>query len=380
MKKKLENIIKTNILINKAYTIFGSLVINLVGLLVKQKPKTILFVSYMGKNFNDSPKMIYDELAKDEYFKDYTFIWAFNDVNKYNIENKNTKIIKMDSFKYLLTALQAEYWVTNVNIERGLHFKKDYTKSINTWHGIPFKKVGNDVKGRNDFDFSNTNLFCYSGEYEYEIYKKAFKLSDENLFKTGMPRNDLVIKNDSKITEKIKKKYDIKDKKIILYAPTWRDNHDDLKLMDLNKWKEELEDEYVFFIKAHGLSEQFSIQNNGFVIDVSDYEETSELLIAADLLITDYSSIFFDYALLSKPIFIYAPDYDKYVQERGAYFNLKDIGLEFFEKSNILLNYLKQFNYEEESKKSDDFIKKYNDIRNSDSTDTIVKLMKEGKL
>lgn len=380
MKKKLENIIKTNTLINKMYTLIGSLVINLVGLFVKQKPKTILFVSYMGKNFNDSPKMIYDELINDEYFEDYTFIWAFNDINKYKIDNKNTKIIKMDSFKYLLTALQAEYWITNVNIERGLHFKKDYTKSINTWHGIPFKKVGNDVQGRNDFDFSNTNLFCYSGEYESEIYKKAFNLTDKNLFKTGMPRNDLVIKNDSKIIDKVHKKYNIKNKKIILYAPTWRENQDDLKLMDLNKWKEELEDKYVFFIKAHGLSEQLNIQNNEFVMDVSNYEETSELLIAADMLITDYSSIFFDYALLGKPIFIYAPDYNKYVYERGAYFNLQETDLEYFENSNSLLNYIKQFNYEEESMKSSNFIKKYNDTRNTNSTNTIVKLMKEGKL
>lgn len=380
MKKKLENIIKKNTLINKMYTLIGSLVINLVGLFVKQKPKTILFVSYMGKNFNDSPKMIYDELINDEYFEDYTFIWAFNDINKYKIDNKNTKIIKMDSFKYLLTALQAEYWITNVNIERGLHFKKDYTKSINTWHGIPFKKVGNDVQGRNDFDFSNTNLFCYSGEYESEIYKKAFNLTDKNLFKTGMPRNDLVIKNDSKIIDKVHKKYNIKNKKIILYAPTWRENQDDLKLMDLNKWKEELEDKYVFFIKAHGLSEQLNIQNNEFVMDVSNYEETSELLIAADMLITDYSSIFFDYALLGKPIFIYAPDYNKYVYERGAYFNLQETDLEYFENSNSLLNYIKQFNYEEESMKSSNFIKKYNDTRNTNSTNTIVKLMKEGKL
>lgn len=380
MKKKLEKIIKTNILINKMYTLIGSLIINLIGLFIKQKPKTILFVSYMGKNFNDSPKMIYDELVKDGYFKDYTFIWAFNDVSKYKIESENTKIIKMDSFKYLLTALQAEYWITNVNIERGLHFKKNYTKSINTWHGIPFKKVGNDVQGRNDFDFSNTNLFCYSGDYEYEIYKKAFKLTDKNLFKAGMPRNDLVIKNDPKITEKIRKQYDIKDKRIILYAPTWRDDHDDLKLMDLNKWKKELENEYVFFIKAHGLSEQFNIQQNEFVIDVSNYEETSELLTAADILITDYSSIFFDYALLAKPIFIYAPDYEKYIQERGAYFNLRDIELEYFEDSELLLNYLTQFNFNDECLKSDNFIKKYNDIRNPDSTDTIVKLMKEGKL
>src|SRR5699024_696515 len=181
MKKKIEKILKTNALFNKLYTLIGSFIVKFIGFFVNKDPKTILFVSYMGKNFNDSPKMIYDSLIADPYFNEYTFIWAFNEPEKYNLSDKNTKKVKMDSYEYLLTALKAEYWITNVNIERGLHFKKKYTKSINTWHGIPLKKVGNDVKGRNDFDFSNTNLFCYSSDYEYDIYRKAFNLTNENL-------------------------------------------------------------------------------------------------------------------------------------------------------------------------------------------------------
>src|SRR5699024_1134480 len=232
MKRKIEQILKTNSFFNKLYTFLGSFIVKFIGLFVNKDPKTILFVSYMGKNFNDSPKMIYDSLKADPDFDDYTFIWAFNDINKYKLKDKNTKIVKMDSIEYLLTALKAEYWITNVNIERGLHFKKNYTKSVNTWHGIPFKKVGNDVKGRNDFDFSNTNLFSYSGNYEYQIYKEAFNLTDENLYKLGMPRNDIIIEDNPQTRKKIIEEYNIQDKKIILYAPTWRNNPKDLELMD----------------------------------------------------------------------------------------------------------------------------------------------------
>lgn len=377
MKDKIEHIIKTNSIINQLYTFLGSLLIQLLGLFLKENKKTILFVSFMGKNFNDSPKAIYDRMVSDPYFKDYTFIWAFKETDKYEIQNKNTKVIKMDSFNYLKTALTASYWITNVNIERGLHFKKNYTKSVNTWHGIPLKKVGNDVAGRNDFDFSDTTLFCYSGEYEYEIYKRAFNLNDKNLYKIGMPRNDLILENDQKTIEEVKKKYHIKDKKVILYAPTWREDPEDLKLMDLLEWEESLSKEYILLVKAHGLAKDWKFRENSFVIDVSDYEETSELMLIADILITDYSSIMFDYSLLEKPIFIYLTDYEKYKKERGVYFDLKASQLSVFESDSSLLAYIKDYDEEEEKIKSKEFSQKFIEVREANSTQQIVERIKE---
>ena len=99
MKQKIEQIIKSNSFINRLYTMIGSLIVKTIGLFVNKDPKTILFVSYMGKSFNDSPKMIYDVLISDPEFNDYTFIWAFNDTNKYKLKESNTKIVKMDSFQ-----------------------------------------------------------------------------------------------------------------------------------------------------------------------------------------------------------------------------------------------------------------------------------------
>lgn len=378
MKKKLENIVKSNPYVNKLYTFIGSTLVKMLGFFLKEEPRTILFISFMGKNFNDSPKVIYDKLVADPFFEGYTFIWAFNEPEKYIIKNKNTIKIEMDSFQYLKAALTASYWITNVNIERGLHFKKNYTKSINSWHGVPLKKIGNDVQGRNDFDFSDTDIFCYSGDYEYEIYKRAFKLADKNLYKIGMPRNESVLRNDQKIVDKVKNKFNIDNKKIILYAPTWREEPDDLKLMDLEKWEEDLTEDYVFLIKAHGLNKKFDLNKSSFAIDVSDYEETSELIIAADILITDYSSIMFDFALLNKAIFIYMTDYDKYVKERGVYFDLKQAGLSIFEEGNSLLKYIQVYDEKEEEKRTRNFNQTFIEVRSPDATDNIIKLMKEG--
>lgn len=377
MKDKIEHIIKTNSTINQLYTLLGSLLIQFIGFFLKENKKTILFVSFMGKNFNDSPKAIYDQMVIDPYFKDYKFIWAFKDVNKYKFKNKNTEVIQMDSFHYLKTALTSSYWITNVNIERGLHFKKSYTKSVNTWHGIPLKKIGNDVAGRNDFDFSDTNLFCYSGNYEYEIYKRAFNLNDQNLYKIGMPRNDLILENNKEVVKKIREKYALKDKKIILYAPTWREDPEDLELMDLLEWEKLLSKDYVLLIKGHGLAKDWEFKENSFVIDVSEYEETSELMIASDILITDYSSIMFDYSLLEKPIFIYMTDYEKYKKERGIYFDLKESELSVFEADSSLLSHLQSYNEKEEKMKSKAFSEKFIEVREANSTQQIVHRIKE---
>lgn len=380
MKQKLERIIKRNPFINKFYTFIGSILVRLFGFFLKKDKKTILFVSFMGKNFNDSPKVIYDKLVDDPYFKDYTFIWAFKECEKFKIKNKNTHKVQMDSFEYLTVALRASYWITNVNIERGLHFKKKYTKSINTWHGIPLKKIGNDVAGRNDFDFSDTNLFCYSGDYEYEIYKRAFKLTDQNLYKIGMPRNERLLENHLKIDKKINKRFNIDNKKIILYAPTWREDSNDLKLMDLTRWEKALSKEYVLLIKAHGLGKRWELSDSSFAIDVSDYEETSELLIAADILITDYSSIMFDYSLLERPIFIYMTDYDKYRKERGVYFDLRETELSIFEEDFSLLKHIQVYDGNDEKIKSHKFSEKFIEARDIESSQNIINLIKDERL
>lgn len=376
MKRKIENLLKTNPFLNKTYTLLGSLCVRILGLFVTKEPKLVLFVSYMGKNFNDSPKMIYDAMINDPYFKDYRFVWAFNDLDKFTV-SENTEVVKMDSLQYLMTALKANYWITNVNIERGLHFKKSYTKYINTWHGVPLKKIGNDVQGRSDFNFSSVDLFCYSGAFEANIYEQAFKIKPDNMYLYGMPRNDVVIKNNISIKQKVLNQYNIQDKKIILYAPTWREDANDLKLMDISKWQETLSDEFVLMVKGHGLSQGFNIKDSSFVVDVTDYEETSELIVASDILITDYSSIMFDFALTSKPVMIYAPDLDKYVAERGVYFDIKETGLHVFEDDSQLLDGLKNVNHQNQEVISKTFVDKFIEVRDPNSTEKIVSYLKK---
>lgn len=375
MKKKIERLIKNNSFINKIFTFFGSLVIKTLGLFVKKEEKSILFVSYMGKNFNDSPKIIYDEILNDPFFNNYKLYWAFTDLDKFDLDDR-VEIVKIDTLDYFKTAVKVSHWITNVNIERGLHFKPKSTIYVNTWHGIPLKKVGNDVKGRNDFDFSSVNFFPYSGTFEYDIYKRAFRLNDNNLYPTGMPRNEIVLDNNLSLKRKINGLYNYGDKKTILYAPTWREEAGDLKPLDIDRWKEVLCDDYVLLIRSHGLTNSLDMTENDFVIDVSDYEETAELIVAADVLLTDYSSIMFDFALTSKPIFIYAPDYSKYVEERGVYFDLNDY-FELYNDESLLINAISSLDQEIEKEKVNHFKNAFFDLEISNSTEEIINYLKE---
>lgn len=102
-----------------------SFVINIMKLFLKTDDKLILFVSYGGRHFSDSPKVIYDAMKQDKRFESYKLIWAFVEPNKYDVEGK----IKIDSWKYYKYALKSRCWITNVMVERALNFK-----GINTYY------------------------------------------------------------------------------------------------------------------------------------------------------------------------------------------------------------------------------------------------------
>src|SRR5690606_1338388 len=152
-------------------------------------------------------------------------------------------------------------------------------------------------------------------EYSTEIFKKAFKFEKE-IVESGYPRNDYLInENNENVIERIKIETNLPvDKKVILYAPTWRDNQFygrgrykfDLQ-MDLNLLKEKLSNEYIIVLRLHYLiAENLNLTDyEGFVYDLSFHEDIRELYLVADLLITDYSSVFFDYAILKRPMIFY---------------------------------------------------------------------------
>ncbi|MGP4079216.1 bifunctional glycosyltransferase/CDP-glycerol:glycerophosphate glycerophosphotransferase [Pseudalkalibacillus sp. R45] len=304
------------------------------------KEKTVLFESFLGKNYSDNPKYIYEYMIKNH--PDYNFIWIFKEPGK-EIPG-NPKQIKRFSLKYYYYMGTAKYWVSNSRIPKRFD-KREGNVYLQTWHGTPLKKLVFDMK---DIHSANPNykrdVYIQSRRWDYlispnqystEIFGSAFKY-DKAMLEYGYPRNDILYTgNDEATINELKRKLNIPvDKKVVLYAPTWRDNdffeagkYRFTLQLDLQKMKEQLGDEYVVLLRMHYfIANQLDIlEFEGFAFDLSNYEDIAELYLVSDILITDYSSVFFDYANLRRPILFYTYDLESYRDTlRGFYIDIEE--------------------------------------------------------
>lgn len=370
MAGKLEYILKHDKLVQKVYVIVFSAGFRLLGLFIKKDRKQIMFQSLIGKNYGDSPKVLYDAIKENNHFRNYRFVWAFDDPDKFEVDG--AKKIKLTSAKYYIEALRSGIWISNVSIERGLKFKPRGTIYLNTWHGIPIKVIGNSQKTRSDYDYSTVDFMCCSSEFERNIFIRDFKIKREATYKCGMPRNDELYHPAETIRNSVRKRLGIPDKKkIIFYAPTWRDSNDGgtsyqiAPPMNLDYWEEQLGDEYVLLFRMHHLTTKLmGIQFNDFAIDVSNYPKINDLMIASDILMSDYSATIFDYSILEKPIISFAYDLKEYAENRGFYEQLdKDVlPGDVFRTEKEVIQHIKSMDYEKECINARRIKKKYVDV------------------
>ncbi len=366
MIKRIEFILKNNLIIQYFYKRVFSFIFRFIGLFIKTDPNLILFNSFGGKKYNDSPKVIFEQLLNHPKSKKLKLVWALENPDNFDIPNAIK--IEINSFKYFIIALKAKYWVSSVNIERGLKFKKDNTIYLNTWHGAGTKKIGNAVSKRKDYDFSNVNYLLVQSNFEKNIFINDFGAYEENFLLSGFPRSDELFKTEKKQIDIYKRKLKIpKDKKIILYAPTWRESKNkgtsyDLNIpLDIKKWQEKLTDEYVILFRTHTFTTNIlNLKFNDLIIDVSDYPNVNHLLLISDILITDYSTIVFDYSILEKPFLCFGYDYKEYKNERGLYIDLEKEYPNGVQKTeDEILELILNMNYEKECEKTREFKSKY---------------------
>ncbi|EKU92820.1 CDP-glycerol glycerophosphotransferase family protein [Bacteroides oleiciplenus] len=360
----LVSFVKNNKLIYRIYYHTFSFAINCLRRFVKTDDKLILFLSYGGRYFNDSPRCIYEAMLEDSRFKDYKLVWAFKQVEKHaDVKNK----VKIDTLDFYLTALKARCWVTNVMIERGLNFRGKNTYYLHTTHTTLPKASGIDDKKENSLVVPCAYKYdcsCAQSELEKKMQKSMFGLKDDQIIVSGYPKNDRLCTYDETRRDEIRGSLGItKDKIVILYAPTYRDkNFGAMKCpIDFSKWESMLGEKYVVLFRVHPVvSNATNIDSStGFIYDVSNYLDNVDLMIASDILISDYSGIFFEYAVQDKPMFCFAYDYEEYVRNRSLYFDIrKEIpGGELDE--NTLLEYIKNYDKEDMITKINQFRQKY---------------------
>lgn len=354
------------------YYFVGTLVIKLLKALLKPDSRLILFTSYSGKKYDDSPKDVYEAMLKDRRFEAYRMVWAFRQPERFKIERGTT--VKTDTLQYYKTLIKARAWVSNNSVTRGLSFRGLNTFSINSWHGTPIKLIGRDVLNRNGGTFivkgkeKTVDIQLAQGEYEKRIYARAFGLREDQVVITGLPRNDsLVYDNNPEKIVALKNSFGFaQDKRVILYAPTYRDYEKDegkncvLKPpFDLEKWRRQLGNDYILLIRAHQeVVKVLDLQEDSFVRNASNLPILNDLLLATDILISDYSGILFDYSILGRPIYCYTYDYEKYKKARGMYFDIR-MELPSTDNEDELINMIKTYNHIDMEAKVKKFRKKY---------------------
>lgn len=310
------------------------------------KSNTIVYESFLGRNYSDSPKSIFKYLLEKEP-NNWKHIWVLNNEeiikDETEFTNTNVKVIKRFGWKYFYYATVSKYFVLNMRQPKWLAKKEDQI-ILSTWHGTPLKRLVFDMENvtsanknyKNDF-YNQSRKWDYliaANKYSENIFASAFMYPKERMLTYGYPRNDILYNYTADYKTMIKNKLGIPlDKEVILYAPTWRDdeyhsagNYKFNLQLDINRLKEKLGDKYVIILRMHYfISDNLNLEGcENFAYDVSRYNDVNDLYIISDLLITDYSSVFFDYANLRKPILFYTYDIKKYKDVlRGFYIDME---------------------------------------------------------
>lgn len=365
IKARVMEIVKHNQMIEKAYEIIGSAGVNFLKIFVRPDSHLILFNSFGGKKYDDSTKAIYEYMKCDDRFKAYRLIWAFHEPDKYpEIEDK----IKTDGLKYFVYALKARCWISNSSMQRGLLFKGKKTFSFNTWHGTPLKCMNlRDTKEKVNRTMDTCDVILAQSNYEVQAFVNSWHLSSSKYRVLGLPRNDILAQSSTQRKSIMRKRIGIpEDKLVILYAPTFRDYLLDdssrctLEVpFDYNYWEKLLGDRFVFLMRMHyEVAKHNVLPQNEKWLDVSNYPSLNDLIIASDILVSDYSSIIFDYSILGRPIINYLYDYEEYEKKRGLLFDVRK-ELPWTSNSRELAEIISKMDYGAYVKKTESFREKY---------------------
>lgn len=297
---------------------------------------TVVFESHLGKQYSDSPKAIYEELRRRDDAP-YTAIWSY--AKSPAGFPKDARLVRRGSWSYYLALARAGYWVDNQGFPREA-VKRPQTTYIQTWHGSAYKRMGFDEpqlkrgtkaqRARFQRTVDRFDAFLVRSEHDVRTLVKGLGVRAEPI-RSGYPRNDALVNggDTAKLAGKLGLTGD--DRAVVLYAPTFRADANGRARtrfevpFDLEEFAEELGETHVLLVRPHYLNTTVVPPSlRGVVRDVTAVHDVTTLLLLADALVTDYSSLMFDYALLDRPMIFFAPDLEEYTRTRGTYFDLRE--------------------------------------------------------
>lgn len=316
------------------------------------KKKVILFESFGGSAMTCSPLAIFLAMLKRPEFNDFTYIWVIDEQKNAMDEFKdreNIFFVKKNSDLYLRFLCSAEYLVNNATFP-AYFIRKEGQYYLNTWHGTPWKTLGKDIK--NSFmelkntqrNFLQSSHLISPNPHTSWVLTERYDICDiytGKFLECGYPRIDLTLNTSEKRKWQL---YDLLNldvsKPIVLYAPTWRGTLgspevESSKLISEIQMISKLDVNVLF--RGH-----YFVENSAYDLGIGKYIvpstiNTNELLSIVDVLITDYSSISFDYMVTNRPIIYYIDDYEHYEDSRGLYFKPEEMpGVLAFSKDELL--------------------------------------------
>lgn len=379
----------------------------------KVDEKLVLFETFMGRQYGDNPRAIYEYMKSRPEYDGLRYVWVLENPEKaaeYE-QLKGAEIVKAKTHRCFEYYAEAKYIVTNSALNYRVSRKPEQV-FIQTWHGTPLKRLRcdieaekgnvnntlNEIKIKNDMDVVRFNYFLSPSAFATEKFISSFNMKElgiENIVvETGYPRNDFLFNYTADDVAEIKNSLGVPEgRKVILYAPTFRDNqHDgsdytyDVHL-DFDRLKKEIGDEYVILFRAHYfVASQFNFEKyEGFVYDASGLDDITPLYVISDVLMTDYSSVFFDYSNLHRPMVFYMYDLKDYAEGiRGFYFSIDEIPGPKITTEDELIDYIKALgegqNYGENyfaeyGEIFDRFIKKFAYLEDGKASERVAKIL-----
>ena len=409
IKAMIIDICKKNVVFRKMIRFFRLYFKKLNYLKYKLKykvdDKTIFFEVYDGRNYTCSPKAIYEKMLTMKKFKDFKFIWAFNDPSKHDVmKDKRLVIVKTNTKDYYKYISSSKYWIVNSIMDECITKKKGQVY-VQCWHGTPLKRLRYDIevngavlntieeiRKRNDRDAVKFDYFISPSKYCTEKFTSAFNLialgKKNIIIEEGYPRNDSLFNRNKKDIDKIKDKLGIpKDKKVICYLPTFRDNQHTSGVgytynlaIDFDSLKKRFGKDYVILFKPHYfIANKIDLSKyKNFVYNVANYDEINDIYLASDLLITDYSSVFFDYANLNRPVMFYMYDFDDYKNNlRDFYISLDELPGPIAKTQKELEDYIVNIDksISKYKKTYDKFNDKYNYLDDGNASERVIRVI-----
>ncbi len=394
MRDKILNFLRVHPNILNVFWKVAHVVFSFIGLFVPIRKKTMLITSFAGRKYDDSPKALYEEILCRHEFDDWDIIWAFVDPKNFDIPRGRK--IAIDTWPFFMALLYSHVWISNSGMDRNIDIRKKDIIKIETWHGTPFKKIGEDQNSGTIGNYKECGpidkktIRCAQSEFDRDIFVRVFNADKNCILLSDLPRNDGLFRYTDKDIIGIKKTLGIQEgKKVLLYMPTYREYLVNEKKqtylappINLDYWRGELGNQYVLLFRAHyAVTAALNLKEDDFLKDASAYPYINDLYAVADILISDYSSAYIDYSILDKPMLCFAYDEEEYIKKRGLYINLhQELPCPIDKNENDLINHIKNINWAKESEATRHFHKKYAPYAGNASNIVVNKLIQELKI